>query len=116
MPEEPDFGAEEPASAEPPADQVGGYPEPPGRDPGDRSADPSPHHALNNPVGDPDPTEWPDPYETREDPLDPPDPDGLPFGEEPHPVAGSTSTSQPHPSDDWEAPDWEGPKRDRLDD
>jgi hypothetical protein len=93
-----------------------GFPEPPGADPGDRSRDESPHHALNTPVGEPDPTEWPDPYETREDPRDPPDPDGLPFGEEPHPQTGSRSTSEPHPSQDPEAEPWEGPKRDRLDD
>lgn len=30
-----------------------------------------PHHALNNPVGDPDMTEYPDPYEKRSDPRDP---------------------------------------------
>jgi hypothetical protein len=82
---------------------------------GDRSQDPSPHHALNNPVGEPDPTEWPDPYEHREDPRDPPDPDGEPFGEEPHPTPGSRSTSDPHPSQDPEAAQWEGPKRDKLD-
>ena len=92
-----------------------GFPEPPGRDPGDRSRDPTPHHALNTPVGEPDPTEWPDPYERREDPRDPPDPDGLPFGEEPHPPTGARSTSDPHPSEDPQAPDWEGPKRDHLD-
>jgi hypothetical protein len=79
------------------------------------SSDPSPHHDLSNPVRDPDPTEWPDPYEQREDPRDPPDPDQEPFGEEPHPDAGSTSTSEPHPSKDPEAPDWEAPKRDKLD-
>ena len=62
--------------------EAGGFPEPPGRDPGDRSDDPDPHDALNNPVGEPDPTEYPDPYEQREDPLDPPDPDGEPFGED----------------------------------
>lgn len=95
---------------------AGGFPEPPGRDPGDRSKDPTPHHALNNPVGEPDPTEYPDPYETREDPRDPPDPDNEPFGEEPHPPTGSRSTSDPHPSQDPQAPDWEGPKRDKLDD
>lgn len=75
-----------------------------------------PHHALNNPATDPDETEWPDPYDKREDPRDPPDPDGAPFGEEPHPQTGSTSTSDPHPSQDPEARDrWEGPKRDKLD-
>lgn len=92
-----------------------GFPEPPGRDPGDRSRDPSPHHALNHPASDPDPTEWPDPYDRREDPRDPPDPDGQPFGEEPHPHTGATSSSEPHPSQDPEAEQWEGPKRDRID-
>ena len=55
-------------------------------DKGDRSRDREPHHALNNPVGEPDETEWPDPYEKREDPRD-----------EEHPPTGSTSTSDPHP-------------------
>ena len=46
----------------------------------------------------------------------PPDPDSRPFGEEPHPPTGSTSTSEPHPAHDPEAGDrWEGPKRDKLD-
>jgi hypothetical protein len=94
-----------------------GFPEPPGKDPGDISKDRDPHHVLNNPVGDPDPTEWPDPYEKRADPLDPPDPDGLPFGEEPHPPTGAMSTSEPHPSEDLEARDRATPpKRDNLDD
>ena len=92
-----------------------GFPEPTGEDPGDRSQDRDPHHALNNPVGEPDPTEWPDPYDAREDPRDPPDPDGAPFGAEPHPASGSTSTSEPHPSQDPEAEPWEGPKRDKVD-
>jgi hypothetical protein len=72
---------------------------------GDRSQDPEPHHALNNPVEDPDPTEYPDPYEAREDPRD-----------EPHPQTGSQSTSEPHPSQDPEAEPWEAPERDKLDD
>src|SRR5438874_9974788 len=62
-----------------------GFPEPPGVDPDDRTRDRDPHHALNNPAEDPDPTEWPDPYERRDDPRDPPDPDSAPFGEEPRP-------------------------------
>ena len=74
-------------------------------DKGDRSRDPEPHHALNNPVGEPDETEWPDPYEQRPDPRD-----------EEHPPTGSTSTSEPHPSQDPEAEPWEGPKRDKIDD
>ncbi len=53
---------------------------------GDRSKDAEAHHALNNPVEDPDPTEWPDPYEKRPDPR----------GED-HPPSGSGSTSEPHP-------------------
>lgn len=99
-------GDEEPAT---------GFPEPPGRDPGDRSHDESPHHALSHPATEPDPTEWPDPYDRREDPRDPPDPDGEPFGQEPHPVTGAQSTSEPHPSQDPEAEPWEGPKRDKFD-
>ena len=74
-----------------------------------------PHHELNNPVGEPDPTEYPDPYERRDDPRDPPDPDAEPFGEEPHPPTGSTSTSEPHPAQDIAAPDAEPPERDKLD-
>jgi hypothetical protein len=73
----------------------------------DRSRDPDPHHALNNPAEDPDPTEWPDPYERRPDPRGP---------EEAPPQTGSESTSEPHPSQDPEAEPWEGPKRDELDD
>jgi hypothetical protein len=93
-----------------------GFPEPPGDDPGDISEDREPHHVLNNPVEDPDPTEWPDPYDKREDPRDPADPDGAPFGEQPHPPTGSQSTSEPHPSQDPEAADrWHGPERDKLD-
>jgi hypothetical protein len=72
---------------------------------GDRSRDPEPHHALNNPVGEPDETEWPDPYEERPDPRD-----------QEHPPTGSTSTSEPHPAQDPEAEPWEGPKRDKVDD
>src|ERR671927_479919 len=95
-----------------PHEAASGFPEPPGKDPGDISRDREPHHVLNNPVGDPDPTEWPDPYDKREDPRDPSDPDG----EDPHPAPGAQSTSEPHPSQDPEAPDWEGPKRDKVDD
>jgi hypothetical protein len=92
-----------------------GFPEPPGEDPDDRSADVEAHHGLNTPVGDPDPTEWPDPYERREDPRDP-DRDGERFGERVHTPTGAQSTSQPHPKQDPEAEPWaEGPKRDKLD-
>ncbi|MBV9311324.1 MAG: hypothetical protein JOZ73_10855 [Solirubrobacterales bacterium] len=94
-----------------------GFPEPAGADPGDRSGDPSPHHALNNPVGEPDPTEWPDPYEQRPDPRDPVTSDEMPFGDDLHPQTGATSTSEPNAKQDPEAEPWaEGPKREKLDD
>jgi hypothetical protein len=79
-----------------------GFPEPPGDDPGDRSQDDEAHHALNNPVDDPDPTEWPDPYEQRADPRD-------------HPGSPGPSTSQPHPAQDPEAEPSDPPERDRVD-
>jgi len=89
----------------------------PSRDAQDGAPPPDrePHHALNNPAEDPDPTEWPDPYDKREDPRDPPDPDAEPFGEEPHPQTGSRSTSEPHPNSDIEADPTEPPERDKLD-
>lgn len=75
-----------------------------------------PHRALNNPVGEPDETEYPDPYETRPDPRDPVGPDGAPFGEVPHPVVGSESTSEPPPEDDPEHPEGgRPPRRENLD-
>jgi hypothetical protein len=74
-------------------------------DPGDRSNDPAPHHALNNPVGEPDPTEYPDPYERRDDPLD-----------EQGPPNGAHSTSDPHPSQDPQVAEHDAPERDKLDD
>jgi hypothetical protein len=84
--------------------------------PGDRSHDKGPHQALNNPVGEPDETEYPDPYETRPDPRDPVDPDGAPFGDEPHPVVGSESTSEPPIEDDPEHPEGgRPPRRENLD-
>lgn len=66
--------AKQPRQAKP-GEAVSGFPEPPGKDPGDVSKDPTPHHALANPVDDPDPSEGPDPYESRDDPRDPLDPD-----------------------------------------
>ena len=62
--------------------------------PQERDLGPDPHHALNNPVGEPDPTEYPDPYEKRADPRDPEDPD---------PAAhDQPSTSEPHPPQTFE--------------
>lgn len=72
---------------------------------------PDPHHALNNPVGEPDPTEWPDPYETRKDPRG----GSEDAGESSHTPTGATSTSEPHPSQDPEAERSNAPERDRLD-
>src|SRR3954451_13908917 len=99
-----------------PHEAPSGFPEPAGKDPGDISEDREPHHALNNPATDPDPTEWPDPYDKREDPRDPPDPDEM-FGEEAHPPTNAESTSDPrHAQADPEGADrWEAPKRDKLD-
>jgi hypothetical protein len=85
-------------------------------EPGDRSLDKGPHQALNNPVGEPDETEYPDPYEMRPDPRDPADPDGAPFGEEPHPATGSESTSEPPVENDPEHPEGgRPPRRENLD-
>ena len=86
-----------------------GFPEPPGDDPGDLTRHEDPHHVLNNPIDDPDPTEWPDPYEKRADPRDGQGGDG-------HTPTGATSTSEPHPSQDIEADRVEAPERDNLDD
>lgn len=74
----------------------------------------SPHSALNNPITEPDLTEWPDPYDHREDPRDPGD-EMVFGGDVGHTQTGATSTSEPHPSKDPEAEPWEGPKRDKVD-
>lgn len=92
---------------------AGGFPEPRGKDPGDRSRDAEPHHALNNPVEGPDETEWPDPYDHREDPLEP-DPE-QDIGDEAHPPTGAESTSAPHPADDIEGDSFERHDRERQD-
>jgi hypothetical protein len=109
----------EPKVAEPalPPEAVKPRPAKPRFEPGNISGEKNPHRALNNPVVDPDPTEYPDPFEKRDDPRDPADPDGKPFGEEPHPPTGAESTSEPHPRDDLEAGDRaEPPRREKLDD
>jgi hypothetical protein len=75
-----------------------------------------PHHELNNPASDPDPTEWPDPYDKREDPRDPEGAGDEPFGDESHTPTGATSTSDPrHAVDDPETVNWKAPERDNLD-
>jgi len=60
--------------------------------PGDISHDESPYHSLNNPVGEPDPTEWPDPFDQRDDPRDAEAGENTP--------TGAQSTSEPHPDQD----------------
>lgn len=94
----------------PPREPASGIEEPPGRDPGDTRGGRDPHHALNNPAEDPDPTEWPDPYDKRPDPRFPAsaDPDA-------HTPEGALSTSEPHPDEDIEARYTQAPERDRLD-
>jgi hypothetical protein len=61
----------------------------------EESSSPDPHHVLNEPATDPDPTEWPDPYDKRPDPRDPePAVDEMDFGDV-HTPTGATSTSEP---------------------
>jgi hypothetical protein len=104
------------AASKPPKTTGTDAPPKPEFEPGNIAGDKEPHHALNNPVADPDETEYPDPYEKRDDPRDPVDPDGAPFGEEPHPATGAESTSEPHPGQDLEAGDRaEPPRRENLD-
>jgi hypothetical protein len=93
-----------------------GFPEPPGRDPGDRTGDGTPHSSLNTPVGEPDPTEWPDPYDRREDPRAPAEEMAFPGDGTAHTQTGAESTSAPHPHDDPEAVRTDAPDRDRMDD
>jgi hypothetical protein len=105
------------ADGTPPATTGTDAPTIPGAEPGDQRGGKDPHHSLNNPVRDPDMTEYPDPFDKREDPLDPVDPDGAPFGEEPHPPTNAASTSEPPLSQDPEVGDRaKPPRRDNLDD
>ncbi len=84
-------------------------------EPSESGQPPDPHHVLNNPATDPDPTEWPDPYDKRPDPRDP-EVDDEPFGDESHTPTGATSTSEPHPDQDIEAGQVKPDERDNLDD
>jgi hypothetical protein len=109
--------APKPKAPEPPLTTGTDAPPKPEAEPGNVTGGKDPHHALNNPVDDPNLTEYPDPYEKREDPRDPVDPDGAQFGEEPHPQTGAESTSEPPPSQDPEVGDRaRPPRRDNLDD
>jgi len=111
-----DEGTGRPRDA-PEREPAGGRGQPPGSDPGDisREQHPDPHHSLNNPVGEPDPTEWPDPYERRPDPRFPEQAPLAGAAEDEHTPGGALSTSEPHPDQDIEAPYTEAPKRERLD-
>src|SRR3954453_5958266 len=91
---------------------VSGFPEPPGLDPGDVSRRPSPYAALNTPVGEPDPTEWPDPYDHREDPRAPAEEMVFPGDGLSHTPVGATSTSEPNSADDIQAINTDAPERD----
>ncbi len=105
-----------PAKAKAPKATGTDAPAKPSVEPGNISGDKEPHHALNNPVRDPDATEYPDPFDKREDPRDPADPDGKPFGEEPHSPTGAESTSEPPLSQDPTVPrGGKPPQRDKLD-
>jgi len=108
--------APKPKAVEPPRTTGTDAPPNPEAEPGNITGGKDPHHALNNPVDDPDLTEYPDPYEKREDPRDPLDPDESPFGEEPHPQTGAGSTSEPPLEQDPEVEDGgRPPRRDNLD-
>jgi hypothetical protein len=88
VPADADLEGDNPPTA-PDGEAVSGFPEPPGTNDPQPDPDAEPHHALNNPVRDPDPTEFPDPYEKRPDPRGP-DADAE---QTPRPP----STSDPHP-------------------
>ena len=81
------------------------------------AATPDPHHELSNPVGEPDPTEWPDPYEKRPDPRDPAAVDTPAFPADPEkaaaadPAPADHSTSDPHPPRDHDVARREGVDR-----
>ncbi len=100
---EPTSPADVPGTKRPTGSKPSADPAPASTEPPTEVRQPEPHHALNNPVTDPDPTEWPDPYEKREDPRDPASADVEHVGEEPHVPTGSESTSEPPPSQDPEA-------------
>src|SRR4051812_10780301 len=114
-PKDTDDAVTQPETA-PPGVPVSGFPEPPGRDPGDNSRRPSPYSALNTPVGEPDPTGWPDPYDRREDPRAPAEEMVFPGDGRTHTPVGATSNSEPHPAHDIEAIGTNAPDTSQLDD
>ena len=100
----------------PPGTAAPGFPEPPGKDPGDVARAPGPHSVLNVPVGEPDPTEWPDPYDHREDPRAPAEAMVFPGDGTAHTPTGATSTSEPHSASDIQAPNTNAPDTDAVGD
>src|SRR3954469_24905895 len=113
-PEAPYDHPEQPETA-PPGVPASGFPEPPGKDPGDLSRRPTPYTSLNTPVGEPDPTEWPDPYDRREDPRAPAADVVCPGDGRSHTPPGAISTSEPHPDADVELGGGNAPEGDDLD-
>ena len=111
----PSDASKQPETA-PPGVPVSGFPEPPGKDPGDLSRQSSPYSALNTPVGEPDPTAWPDPYDRREDPRGPAEEMVFPGDGRGHTPVGASSDSAPHTAADIEAVNTNAPDRDNLDD
>jgi len=104
--------SEQPETA-PEGTPAAGFPEIPGSNPGDQARPRSPYSQLNVPVGEPDPTEWPDPYDRREDPKAPAEEMVFPGDGRIHTPVGATSTSDP--KDDIEAIKTKAPERDNLD-
>src|SRR4051794_22093206 len=100
----------------PPGVPASGFPEPPGKDPGDVSSQSTPYSALNTRVGEPDPTAWPDPYDRREDPRAPAEEMVFPGDGTGHTPVGATSDSSPPAAADIEAINTNAPDRDNLDD
>jgi hypothetical protein len=88
VPADADLEGDNPPTA-PDGEAVSGFPEPPGTNDPQPDPDADPHHSLNNPVRDPDPTEFPDPYEKRPDPRGP--------DAEAEQTPRPPSTSDPHP-------------------
>jgi len=114
-PSSPDRDATGQPETAPPGVPATGFPEPPGKDPGDVSRAPTPHSVLNTPVGEPDPTAWPDPYDRREDPRAPVDGMVFPGDGLSHTPVGATSDSAPPAAADIEALNTNAPDRDNLD-
>jgi hypothetical protein len=79
-----------------------------GREPGEGTEglrEEPPHHRLNNPVGEPDPTSDSDPYEPHPEAGDPPPPGQFPGpGPEPRDHADERDDPPPEPEGDDQLP------------